>query len=86
MSQHNPFLTIDQKIVGDTYTSMEAMDNLVLLCDSSLRREMSDMLSRRVWRLPVLAYDEIVPDVRVESVGSVKLVGAEPLEVAAAES
>ena len=33
MSQYNPFLTIDQKIVGDAYTSMEAMDNLVLLCD-----------------------------------------------------
>jgi Zn-dependent M28 family amino/carboxypeptidase len=33
MSPHNPFLTIDQKIVGDTFTSMEAMDNLVTLCD-----------------------------------------------------
>ena len=29
----NPFLSIDQRIVGDAYTSNEAMDNLVVLCD-----------------------------------------------------
>jgi len=46
-------------------------DNLVLLCDSTLRREIADMLSRRVWRIPVLAYDEVVSDVQVDSVGVV---------------
>lgn len=30
---HNPFLTVEQKIVGDVYTSTEAMDNLLVLCD-----------------------------------------------------
>lgn len=30
---HNPHLSIDQKIVGDTYTSSEIMDNLTILCD-----------------------------------------------------
>ena len=50
-------------------------DNLVLLCDSTLRREMADMLSRRIWRIPVLAYDEVVPDVQVDSVGVVALAG-----------
>jgi Zn-dependent M28 family amino/carboxypeptidase len=33
MSQKNPFLSVDQKIVGDTYTSTEVMDNLLTLCD-----------------------------------------------------
>jgi Zn-dependent M28 family amino/carboxypeptidase len=29
----NPFLSVDQKIMGDTYTSSEPMENLVTLCD-----------------------------------------------------
>jgi Zn-dependent M28 family amino/carboxypeptidase len=33
MSSNNPYLTVDQKIVGDTYTSTEVMDNLITLCD-----------------------------------------------------
>ena len=30
---HNPHLPLDQKIVGDIYTSTETMDNLSVLCD-----------------------------------------------------
>ncbi len=30
---NNPFLAIDQQIVGDIYTSNELMDNLTILCD-----------------------------------------------------
>jgi len=30
---HNPYLSTDQKMVGDIYTSQEAMDNLTILCD-----------------------------------------------------
>jgi Zn-dependent M28 family amino/carboxypeptidase len=33
MSSHNPFLSVDQQIVGDCYTSREVMDTLVTLCD-----------------------------------------------------
>ena len=29
----NPYLSIDQKMVGDIYTSSESMDNLTILCD-----------------------------------------------------
>ena len=29
----NPFKSLDQQIVGDSYTSSEAMDNLAVLCD-----------------------------------------------------
>jgi aminopeptidase YwaD len=33
MFQENRFLSIDQQIVGDVYTSREVMDNLIILCD-----------------------------------------------------
>jgi Zn-dependent M28 family amino/carboxypeptidase len=33
MHHHNPFLSTDKLIVGDVYTSTEAMDNLIILCD-----------------------------------------------------
>ena len=29
----NPFLTIDQQMTGDIYTSPEVMGNLTILCD-----------------------------------------------------
>ncbi len=33
MTKSNPFLAVDQQIIGDIYTSTEPMDNLVTLCD-----------------------------------------------------
>ena len=33
MTTKNPFLTLDQKLVGDVYTSSEVMDNLTMLTD-----------------------------------------------------
>mgnify|MGYP001161679458 CR=1 FL=1 len=33
MSGSNPFLEVDQQMVGDCYTSREAMENLITLCD-----------------------------------------------------
>lgn len=33
MPRENPFLSTDRQIVGDIYTSTEAMDNLTVLCD-----------------------------------------------------
>jgi Zn-dependent M28 family amino/carboxypeptidase len=33
MAPENPFLSVDQKIVGDVFTSSEAMNNLITLCD-----------------------------------------------------
>jgi len=33
MSQQNPFLTVDQQMVGDCYTSREVMETLLTLCD-----------------------------------------------------
>jgi Zn-dependent M28 family amino/carboxypeptidase len=33
MSNSNPFLEVDQRMVGDCYTSREAMEKLITLCD-----------------------------------------------------
>ena len=33
MTPQNPYISIDQKIIGDTYTSTEVMDNLITICD-----------------------------------------------------
>lgn len=33
MSRENPYLCTDRSIVGDTYTSLEIMENLLVLCD-----------------------------------------------------
>jgi hypothetical protein len=33
MKPHNPYLGIDQKIIGEIYTSTEVMDNLITICD-----------------------------------------------------
>ena len=33
MSRTNPYLQLDQRMVGDIYTSQEAMENLTVLCD-----------------------------------------------------
>ena len=33
MNQKNPYLQVDQQMVGDIYTSREVMDNLTVLCD-----------------------------------------------------
>jgi len=33
MTTKNPFLSVDQKIVGDVFTGTEPMDNLTILCD-----------------------------------------------------
>ena len=33
MNNNNPYLDIDQQMVGDIYTSSQVMDNLTVLCD-----------------------------------------------------
>ena len=33
MSKKNPYLQLDQQMVGDIYTSREVMENLTVLCD-----------------------------------------------------
>ena len=42
-----------------------------------LRPHLASMLARQMPQLPVLAYDEIAPDTRVEAVGTISLQGSE---------
>lgn len=55
----------------------EAMDNavesIVLLCDSRLRRPLAAMLSRTVPPLPVIAYDEIVLGTEIEPIKTISI-------------
>ncbi|HUV41708.1 MAG TPA: flagellar biosynthesis protein FlhA [Sedimentisphaerales bacterium] len=54
-------LDITRKIANAWKTAMEqGKDNVVLVCDSTLRWPLAKMLSRTVPPLPVIAYDEIV--------------------------
>jgi hypothetical protein len=69
MSQSNPYLTIDQQIVGDAYTSTEAMDNLVTLCDefgSRFGGTKGEQLAVEFFQAKMKAYG--LSDVHVEPV------------------
>ena len=48
-------------------------DTIVLLCDARIRPAVHNMIERSITRLPVVAYDEIVPAVIVEPVETVSL-------------
>jgi len=58
----------------------QGLDKVVLLCDARLRASLSEMLSRTVKMLPVIAYDEIIPGTDVEPVETIRFQHAqEPL-------
>ncbi len=48
-------------------------DTAVLLCDARIRPAVFDMIERSIPRLPVVAYDEIVPGVEIEPIQTVSL-------------
>ena len=59
MNHHNPFLSVDQQIIGDIYTSTEAMGNLVTLCDdfgSRFGGTESERLSAEFFEAKMKAY------------------------------
>jgi flagellar biosynthesis component FlhA len=39
----------------------KGLENVVVLCDARIRSGLFNLLSRSIRRLPVLAYDEMVP-------------------------
>lgn len=51
----------------------EGKDKVVLLCDSRIRSPLSNMISRSVSLLPVVAYDEIVLGTNVEPVETISI-------------
>ncbi|MFA6132722.1 MAG: flagellar biosynthesis protein FlhA [Phycisphaerae bacterium] len=58
--------------------SERGAENIILLCDATLRLQVSLMVSRQFPQLPVLAYDEIVAGTKIESVGTISLAPALP--------
>jgi Zn-dependent M28 family amino/carboxypeptidase len=54
----NPHLTLDQKIVGDIYTSPEAMDNLYTLCDEFGSRFGGTEGERRATRFLIAKFEK----------------------------
>jgi len=60
-------------------------DQAVLFCDRRLRPHLAALLSRQLPQLPVVAYDEILPGTKVESVVTISL-EAQELATASAPS
>ena len=69
MSHENPFLSNDRNIIGDVYTSTEAMDNLIILCDdfgSRFGGTQSERQAAEFFRTKMEAYG--LSNVRLEPV------------------
>jgi flagellar biosynthesis protein FlhA len=65
-------MNISQKVADAWKQAMDkGIDKLVLLCDSKLRAPLASMLARTVPTLPVIAYDEIILGVEIESVRTI---------------
>jgi flagellar biosynthesis protein FlhA len=61
-------MNISQKVANAWKEAMhKGKDKVVLLCDSKLRAPLASMLARTVHTLPVIAYDEIIVGVEIES-------------------
>ena len=67
-------LDLNQRLADCWKSAMDrAFENIVVLCDARIRPALSSMIERTIPRLPVLAYDEIVPGTVIEPVESVKI-------------
>lgn len=61
-----------QNIAAAWRNAMEkGLEGVVVLCDSRIRAAMFGLLSRSIRRLPVIAYDEVVPGTTVDVLESV---------------
>jgi Zn-dependent M28 family amino/carboxypeptidase len=88
MSHPQPFLTVEQHILGDVYTSSEPMDNLVILCDgfgSRFGGTEGERQAAEFFQAKMKAYD--LQNVRAEPVdyigwtrGEAKLEIVEPIQ------
>jgi len=67
-------IELNRKIANAWKSAMDkAFDAVVLFCDARIRPAVFDMIERSIPRLPVVAYDEIVPGVEIEPVQTVSL-------------
>ena len=51
----------------------KASQQVVLLCDARLRPALFNMIERTITRLPVVAYDEIVPGTNTEPIETISI-------------
>jgi flagellar biosynthesis protein FlhA len=67
-------LELNNKIADCWKSAMNrAFENIVVLCDARIRPALASMIERSIPRLPVVAYDEIVPGTEIEPVETAKL-------------
>ncbi len=65
-------MNLNQQIAQAWQSAMEqGHEQCTLLCNYQLRPHLAAMLSRQIPQLPVLAYDEIAPGTKIESVGTI---------------
>lgn len=80
-TEHGNYLALDpqmqDKIIKNVYDEMEKAsvqhDNIVLLCSPTTRMYMKQLLERALPQLPIISYNEVEPNVQVQSVGVVNL-------------
>jgi len=67
-------IELNQNIAEAWKSAMDkSYDNVILLCDARLRPAVYNMIERTIVRLPVVAYDEIVPGTNTEPVETVSV-------------
>lgn len=67
-----------QNIAAAWRNAMEkGLEGVVVLCDSRIRAALFGLLSRSIRRLPVIAYDEVVPGTTVDVLETVSVQSAE---------
>jgi len=67
-------LELTKKTAEAWKTAMnKAYETVVLLCDSRIRVALFNMIERNIPRLPVVAYDEIVPRTKIEPIETIRL-------------
>jgi flagellar biosynthesis protein FlhA len=65
---------LTQAITGAWKRAMEkGLEGVVVLCDARIRSGLYNLLSRQVRRLPVLAYDEVVPGTVLDAIETVSI-------------
>ncbi len=75
-------LELSQKVAAAWKQAMDqGLDRVVLLCDSRLRYNISELLARTVKMLPVIAYDELVLGADVEPIETISLPTDQPISM-----
>ena len=80
-SDQGEYLAVDPKLAQDIVqrlaAKLEKFGGLnlqpIVLCSAHLRMHMKKLVDRFIPNLTVLAYDEIMPNVKIQSIGVVEL-------------